>query len=100
MSVTLLTIAQAAAFLGFKTDDAARNLLTELGVKPIPLGLGRARGHRYYQHEILAALESRRDATPKKPSRKPKPAALDAMSYYAANSREAKAMLTGQGRKQ
>lgn len=100
MSSTLLTIAQAAELLSFKTSDATRNLLRELGVRPIDLGLGRGRGHRYYRHEILAALENRRSTPAKKAQRKPKPAALDAMSYYAASTGEAKAMLTGRGGKQ
>lgn len=95
-----MTTAQAAEFLGFKTSDAATNLLRELGVKPIVLGLGRGRGNRYYLHEIMAALESRRSAPQKKQKAKPKPAAMDAMSYYAADTREARAMLTAQGGKQ
>jgi len=90
----LLTIAQAAGLLGLKTAEAARNLLRELGVRPIDLGLGRGRGHRYYQHEILAALEGRRQQ-PKAPAKRVNKARrLDALSYYTASAKDARAMLT------
>lgn len=42
------------------SSGVAMSILTELGVRPYPLGRGRGRGYRWKWSEVQAALEARR----------------------------------------
>jgi predicted DNA-binding transcriptional regulator AlpA len=53
----LLTTKDAAALVGL-SEPVAKDLFKEVGV--LPLDLGGRRGLRWYQEEILQALESKR----------------------------------------
>jgi hypothetical protein len=61
----LLTTAEAAELLR-TTTGAARGVLERLLVKPVNLGLGRGLGLRWYRHEILEALDAKRQPKTKR----------------------------------
>jgi hypothetical protein len=55
-----LTNSQAATFIAAISPNAARNILEDLGVRPIDFGSGRGRGLRWVKDEIIIAMDKRR----------------------------------------